>query len=115
DDGGYMVVEAPEGATVPTVPEETKPVVVNDTTSSEIFFYAGTFYKKVNNVYVVVAPIAGTLVEGLPAGGTEVKVGEATFVKLGNTHYQPVIINGKNMYEVVLVEPEKKIYEDLSP
>ncbi|WP_207622370.1 DUF6515 family protein [Niastella koreensis] len=47
------------------------------------------------------------MVENLPEGGEEVKVGNQTYVKIGETNYQPVQIDGKNKYEVVQVEPDK--------
>jgi hypothetical protein len=46
-------------------------------------------------------------VEHLAEGGEEVKMGEVTYVKLGETYYQPIQQNGKNMYEVVNVEEAK--------
>jgi hypothetical protein len=52
-----------------------------------------------------VPPTAGTVVENLPEGGEEVKIGDVTYVKLGDTYYQPVKLDGKDMYEVVNIEP----------
>jgi hypothetical protein len=43
----------------------------------------------------------------LPEGGEEVKLGDVTYVKVGETYYQPIQKNGKNMYEVVDVEADK--------
>ncbi|NMH26601.1 DUF6515 family protein [Flavobacterium silvaticum] len=102
--GGYTVVEAPVGATITTLPESSQTVVVNETTNN--YYYGGTFYEKSDGGYTVVPPTAGTLVENLPEGATEEKIGDQTYVKLGETYYQPIEKDGKNMYEVVQVEQE---------
>jgi hypothetical protein len=104
--GGYTVVAAPVGSTVTTLPPETQTVVVNETTNN--YYYGGTYYEKSDSVYKVVAPTAGTVVENLPEGGEEVKIGEQTYVKIGETYYQPIEKDGKNMYEVVQIEEDKK-------
>jgi hypothetical protein len=51
----------------------------------------------------VVAPPAGATVQSLPEGGEEVKIGDQTYVKVGETYYQPVEVDGKNKYEVTQV------------
>jgi hypothetical protein len=103
--GGYTVVQAPAGATIKVLPEGSQTVVVNETTNN--YYYGGTFYEKSDSGYTVVPPTAGTLVENLPEGGEEVKIGDVTYVQYGETYYQPVLIDGKNMYEVVNVEEDK--------
>ena len=54
------------------------------------------------------APTAGTVVENLPEGGKEEKIGDITYVKIGETYYQPITQDGKDMYEVVFIEDDKK-------
>jgi len=103
-DGGYTVVQAPPGATIKVLPEGSETVVVNETTNN--YYYGGTYYEESEEGYTVVPPTAGTVVENLPEGGEEVKVGEVTYVKLGETYYQPVQVDGENMYEVVNVEED---------
>lgn len=103
-DGGYTVVQAPVGATVNTIPSESEQVVINETTTN--YYYGGVYYEKDGEEYEVVAPTAGTVVENLPEGGEEVRVGDQTYVKYGETYYQPVQIDGKNKYEVVEVKEE---------
>ena len=100
--GGYVVVPAPVGATVTTLPPATQTVVVTETTNN--YYYGGTYYEKSDKGYVVVPPTAGCVVENLPQGGVETKVGDVTYVKVGETYYQPIQKNGKNMYEVVEVK-----------
>ena len=48
----------------------------------------------------------GCRVPHLPEGGEEVKVGDRTYVKFGETYYQPIQVDGKDMYEIVEVQPE---------
>lgn len=99
---GYTVVQAPVGAVVTTIPNNAQTVVVSGTTNN--YYYAGTFYEKSGKGYTVVPPTAGSIVESLPEGGKEVKVGDVNYVKLGETYYQPIQQDGKNVYEVVKVD-----------
>ncbi len=97
--GGYTVVQAPVGATVTTIPSGSQTVVVNETTNN--YYFGGTYYEKSDTGYTVVPPTAGTIVETLPEGGEEVRIGEQTYVKYGETYYQPIQKDGKDVYEVV--------------
>jgi ribosomal 50S subunit-recycling heat shock protein len=101
-DGGYTVVQAPVGATITTLPTNSQTVVINETTNN--YYYGGTYYEKSDGGYTVVPPTAGTVVENLPEGGEEVKIGDVTYVKFGETYYQPIDQDGKSMYEVVQIE-----------
>jgi hypothetical protein len=103
---GYEVIPAPPGATIPALPGGSETVVVNETTNN--YYYAGTYYEQSGDKYIVVPPTAGTIVPNLPEGGEEIKVGDITYVKIGETFYQPVEVNGKEMYEVVNVEPAEE-------
>lgn len=104
-DGGYTVVSAPLGAKIKTLPKGYETVTLDDNTKN--YYYGGTFYEKTSAGYTVVAPIAGSVVSNVSEGGEEVKMGDVTYVKLGETYYQPIQMNGKNMYEVVDVEEAK--------
>lgn len=101
-DGGYTVVQAPVGATIKVLPEGAQTVTVNETTNN--YYYGGTYYEKSDGGYTVVPPTSGTIVDNLPEGAEEVKVGDNTYVKYGETYYQPVQVDGKNKYEVVDVQ-----------
>ena len=103
--GGYTVVSAPVGATITTLPPGSQTVVINETTNN--YYYGGTYYEKKPEGYTVVPPTAGAVVENLPEGGKEVKVGEVTYVQVGETYYQPIVQDGKNVYEVVDVKADK--------
>ena len=104
-DGGYSVVSAPLGATIKTLPAGYETVSLDDNVKN--YYYGGAFYEKSSSGYKVVPPTAGALVEHVSDGGEEVKMGEITYVKLGETYYQPVKENGKDMYEVANVEEDK--------
>ncbi|MFN9492998.1 MAG: DUF6515 family protein, partial [Sphingobacteriales bacterium] len=78
-----------------------------DAGGAKNYYWGGTFYEKVSNGYKVVAPTAGAVVEHMAEGGEEVKMGDVTYVKMGETYYQPIQQNGKSMYEVVNVEKAK--------
>ena len=102
DDGeGYVVVEAPVGATVSKLPKDTEKIVVEGET---YYYFGGTFYVKEGNEYKVVPPMAGTVVDKLPEGGKEVRIGEVTYVKVGDVYYQPTEVEGRDVWEVVKVE-----------
>jgi Family of unknown function (DUF6515) len=105
--GGYTVVAAPVGGIVKTIPSGYETVVLDDAGAAKNYYWGGTFYEKVSKGYKVVAPTAGALIEHMADGGEEVKMGDVTYVKLGETYYQPVQENGKPMYEVVNVEKAK--------
>lgn len=105
DDDGYVVVEAPQGATVKVIPKNSEVVEVSPTINN--YYYGGTFYEQKDGTYTVVPPPAGSVVSNLPEGAEEVKVGDQTFVKYGDTYYMPVEVDGKNMYEIVQAEPEE--------
>ncbi len=102
---GYSVVAAPVGAKVKSLPSGYETVVIDEKTTN--YYYGGAFYEKRSDGYVVVAPMAGAVVEHISEGGEEVKMGEQTYVKFGETYFQPIQENGKNMYEVADVEEDK--------
>jgi hypothetical protein len=102
--GGYTSVAAPLGAIIKKLPEGFETIELDEAGSVKNYYWGGTFYEKISNGYKVVPPTSGAVVEHLAEGGEEVKMGEVTYVKLGETYYQPIKQNGKNMYEVVDIE-----------
>ena len=44
--------------------------------------------------------------ENLPDGAKEEKIGDVTYMKVGEAYYQPIQKDGKDMYEVVDVKKE---------
>jgi len=105
-DGGYTVVAAPIGATIKTLPTGYETVTLDDGKTKN-YYYGGTFYEKTDKGYTVVPPTAGTIVEHLPEGGEEVEMGDVKFVKVGDTYYQPMQQDGKDVYEIADVEEDK--------
>jgi len=87
---------------ITTLPPATQTVVVNETTNN--YYYGGAYYEISASGYTVVPPTAGIVVENLPEGGEEVKIGDVTYVKIGETYYQPIEKDGKSLYEVVKIE-----------
>ncbi|MCU7552311.1 DUF6515 family protein [Chitinophagaceae bacterium LB-8] len=87
------------------MPSGSQPVVVNNVTN---YYYGRAYYEKSGDGYKVVAPPAGAIVDSLPEDGEEVKIGDQTYVKIGETYYQPVKVDGKDKYEVVQVEEGEK-------
>jgi len=104
-EGGYTVVAAPLGAKIKTLPDGYETITLEDNTKN--YYYGGTFYEKSSTGYTVVAPIAGSVVEHVSEGAEEVKMGDVTYLKMGETYYQPIQQNGKDMYEVADVEDDK--------
>ncbi len=106
--GGYTVVQAPVGAVVTTIPSTAQTVAITGATTTNNYYYGGTFYEKSGGGYTVVPPTAGAIVTSLPEGGKETKVGDVTYVKYGDTYYQPIKQDGKDVYEVVKVDEVKQ-------
>ena len=96
---------APLGAKIKTLPSGYETVVIDEKTNN--YYYGGAFYEKSSDGYVVVAPMAGAVVEHISEGGEEVKMGDVTYVKFGETYFQPIQEDGKDMYEVADVEEDK--------
>lgn len=106
DDEGYVVVPAPIGAEVSRIPDNFERVEVGENEFN--FYWGGAYFEETANGFRVVPPVAGTLVENLSEGGEEVKIGDRTFIRFGETYYQPVQVNGRNMYEVVYIEIDEE-------
>jgi len=102
-DGGYTAVQAPNGAVVNDIPNDAEQIVIEQNVTNN-YYYGGTYYEKEDGKYEVVEPTSGSLVTNLPEGAEEVKVGDVTYVQYGETFYQPVSVDGKEMYEVVQIE-----------
>jgi hypothetical protein len=110
DDDGYVVVPAPISAKVKTIPDNYEKVKVGD--NEYHYYWGGAFFEKKGDVYEVVPPTAGALVENLSEGGEEVKIGDRVLYRFGETYFQPVQVDGKNMYEIVFIEYDEDDYDD---
>ena len=99
-----MAVQAPVGAQVPDIPDQAEKVEIEGSDKNN-YYVAGAFYEQNEDGYIVIPATAGTIVPNLPDGGEEVKIGDQTYVQFGETYYQPIQVDGKNMYEIVEVRP----------
>jgi len=57
-----------------------------------------------NTLYQELLKFTRCAVENLPEGGVELKFGEVTYIKVDDTYYQPIEMNGRKMHEVVEVK-----------
>jgi hypothetical protein len=98
---GYVAVQAPIGAKVPTLPPGNTPVTVAG--GQTFYYYAGVFYAQDTDKqhYVVVQAPAGATVPALPDGATTEHVSGAIQYVYGGVHYMPVFVNGQTMYSVI--------------
>lgn len=101
---GFVAVQAPVGAQVPDIPKEAEKVEIEGSDKSN-YYVAGAFYEENEDGYIVIPATAGTIVPNLPDGGEEVKIGDQTYVQFGETYYQPIQVDGKDMYEIAEVRP----------
>jgi hypothetical protein len=98
DNDGYDVVSAPVGATIVALPAGATAV------TDDVYYYGGVYYQRGSDGYTVVTPMAGTVVDNLPPGGEVVTLGDQTFVRFGDTYYQPISVDGQDKWEVVQIQ-----------
>lgn len=97
----YLIVKAPVGLRVQTLPKEGIRCVVR---GKRYFYYYGTFYKQVDNSdeYITVAPPLGARVNALPEGYKTVEIKGEDLYQFEGTYYKVVIDdNNQELYEVV--------------
>ena len=59
---------------------------------------------KENGNYRVIDAPDGAVVTYIPEGGEEVIIDDEYFVEYNNIYYRPISYNGKDLYQVVLME-----------
>jgi len=96
----YIVVPAPVGAVVDTVPEQIGAAVYNGDADT-YGYYFGTFFTREGDKHKVVAPPAGTLVGYVPDGYTETEVGDTVNYTFGDITYKPAYLQDNIVYQVV--------------
>ena len=94
----YVVVPAPIGAKVPTLPDDNSPITVG---SKTYYYYASTFYLADGKDYVVVQPPVGAVVPYAPDGAEKKTVNGIDYSVYGGIYYQAKSDNGDIVYEVV--------------
>lgn len=97
---GYVVVPAPVGAVVPTLPEG---YLSFQTGSDVYFYYSGTYYVQDTDQvhYVVMQPPVGAVVPYLPDGYETRQVGSILYYIYNGYYYQPKSVDGNIAYELV--------------
>ena len=94
----YVVVAAPIGAKVPTLPDDNTPITYN---SKTYYYYASTFYLADGTDYVVVQPPVGAVVPYAPDDAEKKTVNGIDYSVYGGIYYQAKSENGDIVYEVV--------------
>jgi hypothetical protein len=94
----YVVVPAPIGAKVPTLPSDNTPITVGSTV---YYYYASTFYTQSGSDYVVVQPPVGATVPYAPDGYEKKEVNSIQYYVINGIYYLPKSNNGDIVYEVV--------------
>ena len=95
----YVVVPAPIGAKVPTLPSGNNQITVGSTV---YYYYASTFYTQSGSDYVVVQPPVGATVPYAPDGYEKQEVNGIQYYVINGIYYLPKSDNGDIVYEVVV-------------
>jgi len=99
--GSYVVVTAPHGVRVKSIPANSLRVVLSNV---PYYYYYGSFYtySVYSNEYVAVQPPIGARVDFLPEGAVKVFVDGNTYYEVNNTYYKAFADEtGAIWYEVV--------------
>jgi hypothetical protein len=94
----YVVVTAPYGVVVDTIPSATTRVATKE---GEYGYFFGTFFQRKDSKFVIAKPPAGLKVTYLPDGYEQVGTKEAPAYKFGNITFKPVMAMGTLVYQVV--------------
>lgn len=99
-DGGYIVVPAPIGYTVPSIPANSSRIKYKNTVYD---YYGGTFFvRSPYNYYITVKAPLGISIPELPRNSIIMNDGNGNIVyRQGNTYYQPHYWYGNIWYQVV--------------
>jgi len=100
---GYRVVPAPIGAYIGRLPAGFTSVNVD---GYVYYYFAGTFYVSGSNGYEIVPAPPGAIVYDLPEGAKEVRINDTVYIEFNGTYYQPIVIDGRDAYEVVDTEED---------
>jgi hypothetical protein len=94
----YVVVSAPTGAVVSSLPSNC--ITVYDIDGYDYCYYGGTFYAPTNNGYEVVIPPPGTPVPFLPRGYRTITSGGTTYYEYAGVRYEPYYKDGEVVYVI---------------
>ena len=95
----YVVIAAPVGVVVDTLPAATTRVATK--TAGEYGYFFGTFFQRQEKKFVIAKPPAGLNVTYLPDGYETKGTKEATLYAVGNITFKPVFVMGVLVYQVV--------------
>lgn len=93
---------APVDIVVVEIPEGYELVPISD--SVTVYYFAGAFYTKVDDGYKVVVAPDGAIVTNIPEGAEEEEIGGQTYVVYNGVYFQPFVQDGKDVYQVVVME-----------
>lgn len=69
------------------------------------YYFGGAFYVTSGDSYKVVEAPSGAIIANLPEGAEEFEVDGVNYVGYNNTYYQPILQDGNNYYQVVIMDP----------
>jgi hypothetical protein len=95
----YVVVIAPPGAVVDTLPPGVRAQPVKG--GGMLYYFFGTFFKAKGDKYEVVMPPAGTFVGYLPDGYSQEGKEDDPVFKFGPVSYKQVFVAGNLAYQVI--------------
>jgi len=95
----YVVIAAPYGVVVDTLPAATTRVANRQ--GEEYGYFFGTFFKRQDKKFVVVKPPVGLNVTYLPDGYITEEVNGGASYKVGSITFKPVFVLGILVYQVV--------------
>ncbi|RKZ66452.1 MAG: hypothetical protein DRQ48_10755 [Gammaproteobacteria bacterium] len=99
--GGYTVVNPPTNIVVNTLPEGAENITLD---GASYMYFGGAFYIKENGKYKVIDAPDGAVITNIPEGAEEVEIEDEKYVFYNYTYFKPFSQNGKDMYQVVVME-----------
>ncbi len=99
-EGGYIVVPAPLGYTIPNIPYDAETIQYR---GKKYNYYAGTFFiENPNNTYTTIKPPLGISVMELPPNCIMMNDANGMVLyRFGKTYYRPANWHGTLWYQVV--------------
>jgi hypothetical protein len=95
----FIVVPAPVGAKVGSLPEGSQSAFL-DGKASTYLYYFGAFFAEKDGAYEVVQPAAGTVVGYVPDGYQQTEEGDTVRYEFGGLRFKPVILGQSVVYQV---------------
>lgn len=93
----YVVVTAPLGAVVPSLPAGAYPVPTSD---GVLHYFFGTFFREQEGRFAVVVPPPGSMVSYIPDGYSIDRSSGSVRYRFGDTTFKPLFSQGVLLYQV---------------